>query len=152
MSEAEKFLEWNLQFLRKTAKIFFHHLTRERIVASRHGRVGGENVGRSCHLQRGIKIQLPLDHIETNAFEREEGRVPLVHVKHFCFDAERAQRFDPANPEHDLLPHPHFEIASIKLRGDQSVLGIVFRSVGIEKIKADAAHLQLPNLGENFAI
>ncbi len=152
LSEAEKFVERNLQFLRETAEIFFHHVARERIVAGRDGRVRGEDVGRGHHLQRGIKIELLLDNVEANALEREKGRVPFVHVKHFRFDAERAERFDAANPEHDLLPHPHFQIAAIKLSGDQSVLGVVFRSVAIEKVKADPAHLELPNLGENFAI
>ena len=44
--------------------------------------VRGENVGRRYDLERGIKIELLLDDIETNAFERQERRVPFVHVKH----------------------------------------------------------------------
>jgi len=60
--------------------------------------VGGENVGRGHHLQSGIKIEFPLDDIETNPFQRQKGRVSFVHVKHFRFDAERTQRFDAADP------------------------------------------------------
>ena len=114
--------------------------------------MGGEDVGCGRHLQCGIKIELLRDYAKANAFEREEGRMAFVHVKDFRLDPERAQCFDPADPKHDLLAHSHFQIAAIELGGDQPVLGIVFRSVGIEKIKADPAHLQLPDLGENFAV
>ena len=110
-----------------------------------------EYVRRRYDLKRGIKIELPLDNVETNAFEREERRVPFVHVKYVRRDAQRGQRFDAADPEHDFLTHPHFEVATIKLGGDPPVLGTVFSNIGIEKINAYAANAEFPKLGENFS-
>ena len=52
--------------------------------------MGGKDVGCGYNLERGIKIQLLLNDIEANAFERQERRVALVHVKHIRFNAERA--------------------------------------------------------------
>ena len=75
----------------------------------------------------------------------------FIHVKNFRINAERGQGLDAANPEHQLLPHPHFEIATVKLGGDEPILGIVFGNVGIEKIKSDATDVQLPNFREDFA-
>src|ERR671919_2576822 len=77
--------------------------------------------------------------------------MPFIHVKDIRLDAERVKRFHSADPEHDFLAHRHFEVAAIKLGGQQSVLGAVFRRVCIEKVNADPTHTQLPNLGENFA-
>ena len=76
----------------------------------------------------------------------------FVHVKHVRLDAERAERFHAADAEHDFLAHAHLEIAAIKLRGDQAVFGVVFRNIGIEQVEIDAADVQFPDLGENFAI
>src|ERR687891_1284931 len=77
--------------------------------------------------------------------------MPFIHVKDIRLDAERVKRFHSADPEHDFLAHPHFEVAAIKLGGEQSVLGAVFRRVCVEKINTDPAHTQLPKLGKNFA-
>jgi hypothetical protein len=114
--------------------------------------VSGEDVGRCDYLERRIKIELLLDNVEANAFEREKRRVPFVHMKHIRFDPESAQRFDAADSEHDFLAHPHFQVSAIKLSGDQSVFSAVFRSVSIEKVDADPADTQFPKLGKNFAI
>ena len=76
----------------------------------------------------------------------------FVHVKHVRLDSERGERFDSADPEHDLLTHPHLEIASVKLSGDQSVFCAVLRDVGVEEIDVHAADAQFPNSGENFPI
>ena len=65
--------------------------------------------------------------MQPNAFEREESRVALVHVKDFRVDSERAERFHAADAEHDLLADAHFEIAAVKLRGDQTIFGVVLR-------------------------
>ena len=76
----------------------------------------------------------------------------FVHVKNFRVDAERAERFHAADAEHHFLAHPHFEIAAVELRRDQTILGAVFRRIGIEQIKADAADLELPDFREHFAV
>src|ERR1043166_5003033 len=152
LPEAKKFLEWNLQFLCENAEVTAHHVARERIVTSRYRRMSGENVCRSDNLKSGIKIQLSLDDVESNTFEREEGGVSFVHVEHLRVDPERDQRFHATDPEHNLLTHSPLEVAAIKFCGDQTVLGVVLGNVGVEQVKTDPANLELPNLGENFAI
>ena len=62
------------------------------------------------------------------------------------------ERLYAANAEHDLLTHPHLLVAAVKLGGNQSVFGVVFRNVGVEQVNVDAADAQFPNLGEDFAI
>ena len=152
LAEAEKFVERDLQLRRKIAEIFLHHLARERVVSRGHRCVGGEDIGRRDHLECGIKIEMLLHDSQPDSFERKEGRVAFVHVEDFRLDAERAERFHAANAEHHFLAHPHFEIAAVELRGDQTILGVVFRRVGIEQIKADAADLELPDFREHFAV
>ena len=91
------------------------------------GGVGCENVGRRDDLQRRIKIEFLVDNSSADPFQREKRRVAFVHVEDFRLDPKRVERFDPADPEHDLLAHPHFLIAAVKLRGDQAIFGVVFR-------------------------
>ena len=78
--------------------------------------------------------------------------MPLVHVEHVRLDSERAERFHAADPEHDLLTHPHLEVAAIKLGSNQSILGSVFRNVGIEEVDVYPPHAQFPNPGKNFPV
>src|SRR4029453_16840829 len=78
--------------------------------------------------------------------------MPLIHVKYVRLNSERGKRFNSSDTEHDLLAHAHLEVAAVKLRGDESILGAVFRNVGVEKIDVHAAHPQFPKPGENFAI
>ncbi len=76
----------------------------------------------------------------------------FVHVENLRIDPERVQCFDAADAEHDFLTHPHFLIAAVKLRGDQAIFGVVFRSIGVEKKQIDSADRQLPNLGKDFPV
>ena len=111
----------------KLAEVFLHHLAREGVVARGHRRVSGEDIGRGHDLEGGIKIELLLYNSQADAFEREEGRVALVHVEDLRVDPERAERFHAADAEHDLLAHPHFEIAAVELRRDQAIFRRVLR-------------------------
>src|SRR5882762_1700780 len=111
-----------------------------------------ENIGCRDHLKCRIKIELLLQDLETDAFERQKRRVAFVHVKHIRLDAERGERFDSANPEHDLLTHSHLEVATVKLGSNQSVLGAVFGNIGIEQVDAYSSDAQFPKPGKNFAL
>jgi hypothetical protein len=42
LTEAQEFIEWDLQLCRKSAEIFFHHLTRKGVVSCGHRGVSGE--------------------------------------------------------------------------------------------------------------
>src|SRR5258708_6397087 len=76
----------------------------------------------------------------------------FVHVEHVGLDPERGESFHAAYPEHDFLAHAHLEIATIKLRGDASVLRVILGNVGIEEVDVHAPDAQFPNPGENFPI
>src|SRR6185295_2304064 len=73
LTQAEEFVERNLQLRGNFAEVSFHHFPREGIVARGHWRVCCENIGRGDDLQGGIKIEVFLRHIQPDAFEREEG-------------------------------------------------------------------------------
>ena len=112
----------------------------------------GKNIRGRDDLQRRIKVELPLDDIHTDPLQRQKRRVPFVHVKHVGLNSKRGERFDTAEAEHDFLAHPHLEVASVKLGGDQPVLRAVLRNIGVEKIDVYPADSQFPNPGENFPI
>src|SRR4029077_13314773 len=112
----------------------------------------GKNVGRRYDLKCRIKIELFLQDIETDALEPQESGMPLVHVKHIRLDTECGECFHSANPEHDLLTHPHFEIATVKLGSNQSVLGAVLGNIGIEQVDVYPSDAQFPKPGKNFSV
>ena len=127
LAEGEQFVERDAQLRGEIAEVTPHHFAREGVVARRHRRVRGEDIGRGDDLQRGIKIEFFLDDVEADPLEREEGRVPFVHVEDARVDPERVERFHAADAEDDLLAHPHFQIAAVKFRGDQSIFRRVLR-------------------------
>ena len=59
---------------------------------------------------------------------------------------------DAADTEHDLLSHSHFEVAAVKLGGDESIFRVVLRDIGVEQVKFDATDLKLPNASVNIAV
>src|SRR5438094_7198633 len=109
-----------------------------------------ENIGRRYDLKCRIKIELLFHDMETNALERQERRMPFVHVKHVRLNSERSERFHSANPEHDLLTHAHLQVAAVKLGSNQSILGFVFRNIGVEEVDVYPSDAQFPNPGKNF--
>ena len=114
--------------------------------------MGGEDIGRSDNLERGVEIQFLIGHFSANPLEREKGRVPFIHVEDFRLEPERVERFHAADPEHDFLAHSHLLIAAIELGRNQPIFGIVFRNVGVEQEQVDSADLELPKLRQNFAV
>src|SRR6266496_2308032 len=73
-------------------------------------------------------------------------------MKHARLNAERRKRFNAANSEHDLLTHAHLEVAAVKLSSNQSVLGVVFRNIGVQEIKTYPSNAQFPEPGKNLPI
>ena len=152
LAEGEKFVERQPDFGGETAEIFAHHFARERIVARRDRRVGGENIGRSGHLKCGIEIELLLRDEPPNPLEPEEGGVSFVHVKDFRLDPESVKGVDAANPEHDLLAHSHFEVAAVKLGGDATIFRIVLGDIGVEQVKFHPPDVKFPKARVNVAV
>src|SRR5947199_1465680 len=152
LAEGEKFVKGQTNFGGEAAEIFAHHLARERIVARRHWRVGGKNIGGRCDLKGGVKTEFLLRDEPSNALEAEKGGVAFVHVENVRLDPERAQGIDAADAEHDLLSHSHFEVATVKLGGDESIFRVVLRDIGVEQVKLDATDMKLPNASVNIAV
>src|SRR6266480_4174433 len=122
------------------------------IISRGNGSMRSENIGRRYDLKCRIKIELLFHDIETNALERQERRMPFVHVKHVRLNSERSERFHSANPEHDLLTHAHLKVAAVKLGSNQSILGFVFRNIGIEEVDVYPSDAQFPNPGKNVPV
>src|ERR1700693_477468 len=76
----------------------------------------------------------------------------FVHVKTLRLDPERIERPHAADSEHDLLTHSHFLIAAIELGSDETIFGVVFRRVGVEKKQADPPDLKLPDFRKDLAV
>src|SRR4029453_7434563 len=99
-----------------------------------------------------VKIEFLLRDEPPNPFEPEKRGMPFVHMENLGLDSERVQGVYPTDAEHNFLAHSHFQVASVKLGGDETIFGVVFRDIGIEQIKADTADTQLPDLGINIAV
>ena len=103
----------------EVAEIFAHHFEREGVIARRHRRVRGEDVGGRDDLQGGVKIELLLrDAAGESARGARKAEWPSFMWKTSGSMPKRVQGVDAANAEHDLLPDPHLEIAAVKLGGD----------------------------------
>src|SRR5262249_33644852 len=83
LTKPEKLIKWNLQLSRKIGEITDHHFPWECIVPRRDRRMGGKDVGRSDNLQGEIEIEVVLSHMQTNAPQQKEGRVPFINIKAF---------------------------------------------------------------------
>ena len=81
------------------------------------------------------------------ALDGQKSRMAFVHVEHRRLQTHRLQRSQSADSEHDLLPDAHVIVAAIELIGDVAVIRlIVFRDVGVKKVKLDPADLHVPDL------
>ncbi len=91
-------------------------------------------------------------HDAPDPLEREEGRVPLVHVAHGRRQTDGFERVDAADAEHDLLAHAELLVASVERSRDRAVGGVVLLEVRVEKEERDAADLHLPQLRVHGAV
>ncbi len=128
------------------AEVARHQLVREAVDAGRHGRVRREERARAHDLQRVLRVAAALDE-HAHALEREEARVPLVHVEHGGLDAAGGERLDAADAEQDLLPQPVLAVAAVEAVGDRALGGGVRGHVGVEQEQRDAADVDAPERG-----
>jgi hypothetical protein len=89
----------------------------EHLVAGGHRRVCGED-RRPTHLFDRVRRRHPVGAERTDALERQERRVALVHVEDGRLDAERRQRAATPHAEQELLPHTVLAIAAVKGVGE----------------------------------
>src|SRR5204863_3846382 len=67
-------------------------------------------------------------------------------------DPKSSERSYAADAQDDLLADAHFQVAAVEFSGNASIFHSVLRDIGIEQVKADAAHAQLPDFRPHFPI
>ena len=72
----------------------------------------------------------------------------LVHVADHRVDAQRPERAEAADAQHDLLPDAHLLVAAVELVGDVLVVGRVLGHVRVEQVEGHPADLDPPDLDE----
>ena len=72
-------------------------------MARRHRRVRGEYALRRDRLEAGFEVQARRQ-LFAQQFQRQERRMPFVHVPHRRRQAQRAQCAHAADAQHHLLP------------------------------------------------
>ena len=98
-------------------QMLFHQAAIKAVVASWHGRVGGEH-GLPCHpphrLLIGVTVTL---HPPPDRLQRGEGRVPFVEVIDTGSDAHRADSLHPTYSQHKFLADPDTGVATVEPAG-----------------------------------
>ena len=132
-AQAHQRVERNLGFLAIAVEVLEHQRGIEQIETGRHRRVRGEHVVAARSLERLLKRQAAVAHEQPDALDGEEPRVPLVHVIGGGLEPQRRQGAQAADAQHDLLTHPHVQIAAVQPVRDVAVVAIgVLRQVGVQ--------------------
>ena len=76
----------------------------------------------------------------------------FVQVVDAGHDAQRAQRLDAADAEHELLADAGADVAAVEPRGELAVLRAVAVDVAVEQVELHAADVHQPDLGQQRAV
>src|ERR1017187_1040931 len=88
-AQSQQIAEGNAEFLLCiTAEVLLDEGRSETVKAGSHGRVGGKEISRSRDGQRDFEGLLALLHETAGALQHGKGRVPLIQVTYFRFDAK----------------------------------------------------------------
>ena len=102
--------------------MFAHHAEIEQVESSGHGRMGGEDIIGARRMQGFFEAETLIRHQDTNALDGQKRRMPFVHVIDGRAEAQRFERAQAADAQHDLLADALAIIAAIELVGDFAVL------------------------------
>ena len=134
--------------LHEIREVVFDQLLAEPLVSRLHRRMGREDRASADDLARLVEGEPLLRHQGADPLEEEKGRVPLVDVVDAGADPQPFQEPDPPHPEEDLLLDPRPRFGAVEALRDLPVLGGVPRDIGVQEVKRDAPHLDLPDVGE----
>ena len=123
----------------------------EAVVTRRHRRVRREQRGLRDVGPRRLEGQPLAAHEQRRALERQERRVPLVHVVARRTQVHGAQQAHAAAAQHDLLLDPHLALAAVEVARDRAVLFAVLRHVGVEQVERHAADARAPRAQHDLA-
>jgi len=96
-----------------------------------YGGVGGEHVAHHGGLPGLLEGAPGPFHRAADAFEAEEGGVPLVHVEGVGAERHLVEEGDSADAEHDLLTDSHVLVAAVQLVRDILIGNAVLRQIGV---------------------
>ncbi len=68
----------------------------------------------------------------TDAFQGEEGGMPLIHLVNVGFVPKAFQSAFTTDAKQDFLGNAHFEVADIEFIGELAVLGVVLRDICLQ--------------------
>ena len=91
-----------------------------------HRGVGGEDVVGARGVQRFFEAQTLLRHQNANSLDGQKRRMPFVHVKDGGAEAQRLERAQAADAQHDLLLDALVIVAAVQLVGDLAMLRRAF--------------------------
>jgi hypothetical protein len=87
-----------------------------------------------------------------DALQRQESTVPFVHVEDRGRNAQRFERANAADAQHDFLLDAQIGAGAVKFGGDFAVGRGVFHQVGIEQIQRHAPDIGAPHFAENRVV
>ncbi len=135
--EREHLLGRDAERLGGPADVAPDQLLGEYLVAGGNRRVGREH-RRAANTLDGVLSENPFPHQRADALEREERRMPLVHVEHGGPKAQRSERTYAADPEQELLPDAVLAVAAVES---------VREPVDLEQVQRHGAHVLAPDRG-----
>src|SRR5579863_6327463 len=106
----------------------------------------GKDVIGTRRVERFLESQLLFAHQYPDSLQRQERRMPLVHVIRRGLETQLLQSAQTTDSQDDFLPDPRVTIAAVKLVGDLAVVGAgVLRNIAVEKKQFHAAGVDAPN-------
>ena len=102
--------------------------------------------------ERFVERQAVVGHPLANHFQRRERAVAFVQVIDARHDAQRAQRLDAADAQHQLLANAGAHVAAVQPRRQLAVLRAVAFDVAVEQVQLHAADVHQPDLGHQPAV
>ena len=102
----------------------------------------GKNTGALDKFYRFIKSLALLDKLSC-AFQRQKGRMPLVHVINAWVVPQSFQRAEAADAQQDLLGNAQLWVTDVEPISQLAVIGVILRDVGLHKHQFHAANIEL---------
>ncbi len=113
--------------------------------------MGGEYRAGRNRLQRRLAAEVPLLDLAPRPLQYQKGGMTFVDVIDGRMDIHFLKGADTAHAKNNLLLDAGLLVTAVQLMGDVTVLGIVFRKIGVQQQHTHHADLGLPNLDDHFA-
>ena len=130
----------------------FHEVHREGFIPGRDRGVGGENGGAAGHFVGGLEVEALDFGQELQPGEAEKGGMALVEVADIGFQPHCDEGAEATDGEEEFLADPVFMSPTVKPGGDFEEFRRVFGDIGVQQNQGDAADLEIPDAGMQFAL